>query len=510
MQLSRRAFLRTLFAGSAGLVLPPRRARGAQGSFDGGSSSIPPAVAGTLGRVIVIGAGMAGLAAADALRNAGVEVVVLEARDRLGGRTHSADLGGVAVDLGASWIHTPTGNPMSEAALLAGVALEPADATNLAALSGFDALTGWLSPADLGFPLIYTQAFASALPQLRDALPGAASVADAFGPFLDSIELEAGSDLRRRTAFALRLLAEQFESAPAEDLALAYYGDTAIEYDGTDVFPEGGYRRIVEWLAGGLDVRLAEPVTAIAADANGVTVTTELGEHAGSHAIVTLPLGVLKAGAVVFAPALPAARVAAIDAVGFGNFEKVALRYGEAFWLDAGRTNFAYLSATPMQFPYFFDLSSHVGTPALVAFASDGYAAGLRARSDGEIVAEVESILGTLFPGAPLGPTHARVTRWGSDPFTLGAYTYVALGATPGDLDALGEPHADRILFAGEHTSRTRFGYADGALATGVREAKRLLQQPAVLLPEPGALPLALAGALALWLARRRGEQPVG
>ena len=155
--------------------------------------------------------------------------------------------------------------------------------------------------------------------------------------------------MRRRTAFALRLIAEQFESGPAEDLALAYYGDTAIEYGGSDVFPAGGYRQLVEWLAAGLDVRLDEPVVAIESTQDGVTVATTNGVHVGSHGIVTVPLGVLKTGSIEFTPGLPAAKLAAIDALGFGHFEKVALRFDQAFWLDAGRTNFVHLSATPME-----------------------------------------------------------------------------------------------------------------------------------------------------------------
>jgi hypothetical protein len=92
----------------------------------------------------------------------------------------------------------------------------------------------------------------------------------------------------------------------------------------------------------------------------------------------------------------------------------------------------------------------------------------------------------------------------GSDPFTRGAYTYVALGAAP---PATSTRSASLTPTASSSPASTRAGpvYADGALATGVREAKRLLQQPSGLLPEPGALPLALAGAFALWLARRRG-----
>ena len=81
--------------------------RGAHGSFDDGTDAVPPRLAGDPERVIVVGAGWAGLTVANALRNAGVDHVVLEGRDRIGGRAHTVDLGGYPVDLGCSWIHQP-------------------------------------------------------------------------------------------------------------------------------------------------------------------------------------------------------------------------------------------------------------------------------------------------------------------------------------------------------------------------------------------------------------------
>ena len=218
LRLSRRRFLSASLAASGLLLGPTRRARADSQLFDDGSDAIPPPVAGPVGRVVVVGAGMAGLAAANALRNAGVKVVVLEARSRIGGRTFTASLGGAPVDLGASWIHTPIGNPMLDVSTLAGVATTPADPTDLSRLSGYDAQSGWLTAGEIGLPLLYANTFESALPWLRDELEPEASVAEAIEPFLDSLNLVPGSDLRRRTAFAVRLLNEQVESAAAEDL----------------------------------------------------------------------------------------------------------------------------------------------------------------------------------------------------------------------------------------------------------------------------------------------------
>jgi monoamine oxidase len=79
--------------------------------------------------------------------------------------------------------------------------------------------------------------------------------------------------------------------------------------------------------------------------------------------------------------------------------------------------------------------------------------------------------------GGPIPrPTDVQITRWGKDPFSQGSYSYIQIGSSPADQDALAAPVAGRLLFAGEASSAARFGYADGALSTGIREAKRLLR----------------------------------
>src|SRR5215472_18095840 len=105
-------------------------------SFDDGRTDVPSGVAGPVERVVVVGAGIAGLTVANALTHAGVECVVLEARDRIGGRLYTVDLAGSPVDLGGSWIHTPVGNPMRAFAEHVGVPCRSANP--LPELAGFD------------------------------------------------------------------------------------------------------------------------------------------------------------------------------------------------------------------------------------------------------------------------------------------------------------------------------------------------------------------------------------
>src|SRR5262245_10505901 len=128
---TRRELLHAAAMAGAGITFAGPLARAAlavpTASYADGSTSIPGGLVGEPERVIIVGAGWAGLTAANALRNAGVEHVLLEARDRIGGRAHTVDLDGVPVDLGCSWIHDPIGNPMTTFAEQVGVARRTAD-----------------------------------------------------------------------------------------------------------------------------------------------------------------------------------------------------------------------------------------------------------------------------------------------------------------------------------------------------------------------------------------------
>ena len=162
--------------------------------FDDGTTDVPRGVAGTVERVLVVGAGVAGLTAANALTHAGVECVVLEARDRIGGRLRTVDVGGSPVDLGGSWIHMPDGNPMSAFARLAGVSCGSADP--VPEMAGFDCSEGRrLSAAETEDMLgLYQEGFAESAEGLLAELGPDASVAEAIEAFVAA----SGRALARR------------------------------------------------------------------------------------------------------------------------------------------------------------------------------------------------------------------------------------------------------------------------------------------------------------------------
>jgi monoamine oxidase len=243
-------------------------------------------------------------------------------------------------------------------------------------------------------------------------------------------------------------------------------------------------------MAAGVDLRLGVDVAEVACSASGVRVRSGDGtSEEGSHVVVTVPLGVLKRDVPRFSPALPPDRLAAIDRLGFGRYEKVALRFDEPFWRAAGLPHAMIFPRDP-------------GAPAVWAIGLDAFGAGpvlvfqifhsaasrVLGTAPDDAAQWVLGMLAEAIGSSCPPPAAVAVTSWANDPYSGGAYTHIPPGANPTDADVLGEPIADRLLFAGEHTQSARLAYADGAMTSGIREAKRLLGQPGVRLgPIPAA-----------------------
>jgi monoamine oxidase len=491
--ISRRHFLQALAALSAAAALP-RVAAGAGRApinlpYDDGSRAIPGGLAGVPERVIVIGAGFAGLAVANAMGGAGVPCVVLEGRDRIGGRARTVDVGDAPVDLGCSWITDPVGNPMTQFATQSGVLQTNASIELDVPTSRFyDERTGVVLPSDTiqaaAHALRFEQYDAS---NISSALGPKASMKDGIEYYLRARKLSGNP--RRFAEFFLRLICELPDATDWNIDSLKAFADYSSPYVGFGEgdFPRGGYTRLVASLAGGADIRLRHHVTHVIVGKTGVQVIARDGsgtqaEFGGSHVVVTVPLGILKAGAISFAPKLPAAKAWAIRRLGFGTFEKTVMRFPEPYWLGEHTHIFHRSERAPMQFPLIVDYFYLQQKPILVAFNTGSRALALDTLSDHDISARMTSVLRKVQGGPIPDPTHVVITRWGRDRFSRGSYSFVPVGARSGDQDLLAAPVGGRLLFAGEATSATRYGFADGAFSTGIRESKRLLQAASVRL----------------------------
>ncbi len=409
---------------------------------------------------VVIGGGAAGLAAARRLAERSFRVILVEARGRFGGRAWSrpAPRAATPAELGAEFIH---GRARETMALLreAGMSTIP---------------TTGESP------------FRSA-PNIFDVAQSLRED-ESVDRFLQRFESD---EAMRQIAALARAFVEGFEAAdPAIASVRAIADEWQTGVDSSSARPRGGYGPMFERLteacmAAGAQLRASNVVRKIAwrRGTVAVDVHAEGGEPQtlrARAAIVTLPVSILRQPSeeseIVFDPALPPAKRAALSGIEMGHVVKVALWFRTAFWerVDDGRyrdTSFLYREGQP--FPAYWT-QFPVRSTLVVAWAGGPKAIALHGLSEKELVERALSGFGALLEQPELarkelerGVTH----DWSRDPFSRGAYSYLAVGAL-GARAALAKPLNRTLFFAGEATSTDgQGGTVNGALETGERAA---------------------------------------
>jgi polyamine oxidase len=415
-------------------------------------------------RVIVIGAGVSGLTCATLLLDAGVDVSIIEARDRIGGRVWTGHIAGHDVDLGGAWIHGPVGNPLAEFCREAGLE--------------------WMSDGAWGSRMQVHAADGSLLsPTAATSLVAAwndfdpSEAIDELGPdatFADAIEWYiADRMLTGGPAEAVRFGLARLEGGlniGADPVAISARGAAAyLLHGGGNVVLLGGYRSLVDHLARDLDVSLEEPVLAVEHGGHGVIVSTNRRSLSADHVVVTVPVAVLARGTILFQPALPRPIVDAARRLRLSAVEKIVLRYQERWWPEDIR-RLVHIS-DEHRFPAWMDLSAHIGAPTLVGFFNP--ALSTVPEDPGTRLDIARETLATMLGKGPK-PIAAMITDWRNDPYAGGAYSYIPTGASTADMDAFGIVDGP-VRFAGEHTVAEYHGTVHAAFVSGRRAATRLL-----------------------------------
>jgi monoamine oxidase len=432
--------------------------------------------------VVIIGAGVSGLSAASELRKSGLSVLILEARDYVGGRVHTRhepDIS-VPIELGAEFIH---GRVPETFELLHEVGKAALDTSG----------AHWtLHDGKL------VQNTEDLFGDIQNALERSKILQQPDISFQSWLEGSAQYGLSAEAATMAKAFVEGFDAAdPARVSAhfVAKEWGAGGMLDSPQFRPLGGYSSVLSALAGSLGrekirMQLHTVVKEIRWKRGSVEIDAVRFDQAltikATCAIVTLPLGVLQApvdapGAVRFTPGLHS-KQEALQGLAFGPVLKLSLRFRKAFWeqLDGGKyADAAFFHSAATAFPTFWT-SLPLRAPLLTAWIAGPKAARLSQSAMPQIVEKALESLSTVFCGQPRSELElegAYLHNWQTDPFARGAYSYIAVGGS-GARNILAAPLEDTLFFAGEATdTENEAATVTGALQSGARAAREVTKR---------------------------------
>ncbi|MEV0896144.1 FAD-dependent oxidoreductase [Actinoplanes sp. NPDC049802] len=356
----------------AGEATHATRAAMTHGAYEEGARAAAWAAELGHSRVAVIGAGVAGLAAARTLTDSGIRTRVLEARNRIGGRTAPAEVGGFGFDLGANWLQQYHDNILARLAERLELPMVPTDFTD---------------PLVLGTPHTTPKGLEQELRTRLAAAAEHAGIADVLDDWLADPGTWSPDDIRRFVDAEIVM----DSGAPLSWLSARHGFEPGVGEG--DRWIVGGYRPLIEHLADGLDIHLNQPVDHIRLDADGVTVSGDTRNLRADAAIVTAPVGVLAGGGITFDPPLPATHRTALQRLGMGRVEKVILRFDRRFWPPHPAGYYRLHGPGHNCVSEWLDATAADGTPTLVGLFAGPWLDTLWSGPDAEVTARTTAIL---------------------------------------------------------------------------------------------------------------------
>lgn len=442
----------------------------------GGTSS-------TSKKVIVVGSGISGLAAARDLVSAGYDVTIIEAQNRTGGRLKTDTTLSTPLDLGASWIHGVEGNPITELATACNATLLETKYSNSILYdsfgAGFDLTNTPISPARKNTLDALETELKTAITSGQQANSDT-SIYTAIWNGTNAANKSAGDQHLLKFLMSSKLETEYAGAgtdagvASVGDLSTYYY-DSVKTFSGADKVFTNGYGQIADYLAKNLTIKTNEKVTAIDYSNASVSVTTDKGNYTADKVLVTVPLGVLKKNTIAFTPALPSTHTDAINQIGMGLLNKLYLEFDSSFWKSSwGGNNYDWIEsipdagATEQRWTEWVSFDNAANKPILLGFSAATAAESLETLTNDDIkadaMARLRSIFGNAIPDPK--PTILR-TKWASDTYTYGSYSFNKVGMKKTVRQDLATPINNRLYFAGEATHQDYFGTVHGAYLSG-------------------------------------------
>jgi len=430
--------------------------------------------------VVIIGAGMAGLSAANRLKSSGVtNVVVLEARNRVGGRLYSIPLNNSTfLDMGASWIHGASSkNPLVRLVKKSKVKISsrPTDFENANTYYSNGKIVS--AAKENAYARIWEK-WEEYLRRVQNRYEEDPGLEIVVSNFIRKNSLK-GEDLIA-FKYSLNVYIEHEYAAPISKLSLWF--DEDEEFRGGDSLVLGGYQNVAIYMSQGLDVRLNHQVMAIDySDEKNVVIKSKkidgsLESFTAKYLICTLPTGVLQANSVKFNPLLPSVNRRAISALGSGVLNKCIMVFNKAFWGTAEEFIERIDQSGTGAWEETLSIMPSANVPVLYAFNAADFAATLEKKSDEQTCLEFLAVLRTIWPRAP-APIQCHVSRWLSDLFSKGSYSFTTpkMEFKQAHTD-VAKPVGRLLYFAGEHTSLKYPATVHGALITGDRSACDILK----------------------------------
>ncbi|KAG0626735.1 hypothetical protein M758_2G147400 [Ceratodon purpureus] len=433
-------------------------------------------------KVVIVGAGLAGLGAAKHLMACGHEVLVLEGRQRPGGRVYTkrmeVDSVHAAADLGGSVVTGMHGNPLGVLARQMNWTMHKIkDLCPIYQPNGQPAV----SDVDTKVEAQFNQLLDTCSKWREDNQ--SKSVLISLGNIMEFLRLNCamGTDPAERQLFDWHFANLEYANAQLlTSLSLSDWDqDDPYEMGGDHCFLPGGNVQFVDVLSENVPILYGKTVKRISYGDGGVKVETADETFEGEMALCTVPLGVLKRNMVHFQPPLPKYKIDAIQRLGFGLLNKVVMLFPRVFW-DSELDTFGHLeedSHKRGEYFMFYSYAAVAGGPLLVALVAGEAAIAFETTPPIEAVTRVMTILRGIFE--PKGvkvpnPVQTVCTRWGSDSLCFGSYSNVAVGASGEDYDTMAQSVDDRLFFAGEATIRKYPATMHGALLSGYREAANM------------------------------------
>lgn len=456
-------------------------------------SGMPPAVLEKMppqqDKVVIVGAGAAGLAAARHLSNFGYEVTVMEARNRIGGRVWDVQNQSTTVGRGAQIINGCINNPFTMMCEQAGFEVQKLHhRCDLVEEGGQSVDSTSDKRVDFHF-----NAMLDAVAEWRKDKKLSEDVP------LGKKLLEMHKNFQEETDVTFTPLEErllQFHISNLEYACGSHLANvSSLHWDQNEAFPQfagehvllpKGYSAILEKLSHGLDIRTNMEVTSIDYSAKDVVVKTKQGTDVTcSKVIITVPLSILQEASITFQPPLTSEKIKAIHSLGAGITEKVILEFPTRFWASRvqGTEYFGRLPVTDKDrgfFSVFYDMTGNSDKNdgyILMTVISGEAVEEMKKIGDDKVIANCLAYLKALFPNEDVpNPTNSFVTHWYNEPYSKMSYSYIKTGGSGEVYETIADSVNNKIFFAGEATNRLFPQTVTGAYLSGIREAIKIME----------------------------------